>query len=180
MDTIAIFLILSASFILTAAELRLHFLNKRYIELTEAPRYSERLAYLYYWLARVTPVLLFGEYFFLHGVSRMPVLGLILILTSVALRVWSLHSLGYRWFQGCWLMMQREYVKVGPYRLLRHPEYHSRLFECLGFMLLLGSFWLGSLCLVVLFSMALVLARREDKLRRMPWLIDDMTAGQTP
>jgi protein-S-isoprenylcysteine O-methyltransferase Ste14 len=71
------------------------------------------------------------------------ILGLVVALVGVALRVWSVWSLG-RYFQRDVIVQEGHVVsREGPYRWLRHPAYAGNLISYFGLGLAIGS-WVGA------------------------------------
>jgi protein-S-isoprenylcysteine O-methyltransferase Ste14 len=69
------------------------------------------------------------------------VAGICLVWTGIALRVWSIRTLGRFFTYAVTVAGDQRVVRSGPYRALRHPSYTGLLIGVLGIGLALGS-WL--------------------------------------
>ena len=77
-----------------------------------------------------------------------------LLWSGLALRLWSVLTLG-KFFRAS-LVVQEDHhvVRDGPYKLLRHPSYSGILLACLGLGVAMGD-WLG-LGLILAFAVAAI------------------------
>ncbi|WP_241154346.1 isoprenylcysteine carboxyl methyltransferase family protein [Staphylospora marina] len=78
----------------------------------------------------------------------------LLFLTSQALRLWCIRSLGPCWNTRIMVMPGHPLVKSGPYRYLRHPNYLAVAGELLFFPMMFGAFW--TMILVSMLNAALL------------------------
>ena len=79
--------------------------------------------------------------------------GLVLAAMGMALRLWSVVTLG-EWFQLNLVIQEGHGVtRRGPYRVLRHPSYAGGWLTCIGMGIALGT-WIGLAMLVVLPGLA--------------------------
>lgn len=76
------------------------------------------------------------------------VIGVVLFVAGLALRWWSIVTLGRFFTVDVTIAKDHELVDSGPYRLLRHPSYTGLLMAFLGFALRLGN-WAALLVLLV-------------------------------
>jgi methyltransferase len=80
---------------------------------------------------------------------------LLVLVLALALRWWTLETLGDRWTTRVFVLPGEELVSAGPYRLLRHPNYVAVVLE-IAAIPMLHSAWVTA----VVFSVAnLVLLR---------------------
>ncbi len=89
--------------------------------------------------------------------------GLTLLAAGLALRLWSIHSLGNLWSMRCLSLRGLKLVKAGPYRLLKNPEYLSRFLDVAGICLLFGAkiTFLG--CILLLAAMTARIVTVEQR-----------------
>jgi protein-S-isoprenylcysteine O-methyltransferase Ste14 len=85
------------------------------------------------------------------------VVGFAVLVAGIALRVWSIQTLGRYFTYVVSVQAGQRVIEDGPYRLLRHPSYTGLLLAFGGTGLLLDN-WLA-LALIVLIPLAAVLAR---------------------
>jgi protein-S-isoprenylcysteine O-methyltransferase Ste14 len=85
------------------------------------------------------------------------VLGFAVLGAGIALRVWSIVTLGRYFTYVVGVQAGQRVIEDGPYRLLRHPSYTGLLVAFAGTGLLLDN-WLA-LALIVLIPLAAVLVR---------------------
>mgnify|MGYP000019064287 CR=1 FL=1 len=82
------------------------------------------------------------------------IVGSSLYLASFALRRWSMRVLGKQWAIhaiGDSRIDQRRLLKIGPYKIVRHPIYVATVIEQLGILLIANTFY----SLVIFFLMTL-------------------------
>lgn len=75
--------------------------------------------------------------------------GMALLWVGLALRVWSIVTLGALFHRRVVIRRDHRVVRDGPYRLLRHPSYTGAILTGIGVGILLGS-WISLAVLVVL------------------------------
>jgi protein-S-isoprenylcysteine O-methyltransferase Ste14 len=111
-------------------------------------------------------VILFVSVFKGHRLSvHNPVLhvvGLIFLLSGLALAVWARVYLGSNWGMPMTQKDEPELVTSGPYTLVRHPIYSGLLLAALGTSLTVSLYWL--LALVVLGAYFIYSATVEEKI----------------
>ena len=95
----------------------------------------------------------------LRGPSRnlVPVAGLLVLLTSKALKTWVIVSLGSNWSFHVLVRPRHRLVTRGPYRYIRHPNYLAIAGEIIGMALLVGAPITG---VISLGAMGLLLRKR--------------------
>jgi methyltransferase len=121
-------------------EYRVHKVN--YTDLVEAgaEELMPRMMSRYYMLTIVIiPLAIFEQFW-----TRAPIFwemwagGLGLLVVAQALRVWSIYALGTFWSMRCLTLSGALRVSTGPYRILKNPEYLSRIMDGVGDLL---NFW---------------------------------------
>jgi protein-S-isoprenylcysteine O-methyltransferase Ste14 len=98
------------------------------------------------------------------SVGRWPlfVLGLLLMGTGIAVRWWSVVTLG-RWFTvDVRVHAEQQVVTRGPYRWVRHPSYSGLIIVCLGIGMALDD-WVSFALLAVLPTAGLVVRIRVEE-----------------
>ncbi|MCI4349985.1 MAG: isoprenylcysteine carboxylmethyltransferase family protein [Thermoplasmata archaeon] len=82
------------------------------------------------------------------GVGLLPgwtvAVGLALLGTGIAVRLWAVRSLGRFFSYVVELQSEHRIVTAGPYRWLRHPSYTGVILAALGYAVIVGS-WAGAL-----------------------------------
>lgn len=86
-------------------------------------------------------------------------LGLIIFIIGIALRWWSINTLGRFFTVDVQIASDHELVERGPFRIVRHPSYTGGLLAFLGFVLTLGN-WAAAV--VVLLPIFLAFVRRMN------------------
>jgi isoprenylcysteine carboxyl methyltransferase (ICMT) family protein YpbQ len=146
------------------AEWRVHQRNYRVLMAAGAEERAPLLAKLYYathWL--LVPAALLEQLLLHPAVSRMMLTGgLVAIAGALALRVWSIQSLGGLWTMRCLALPGLRERALGPYRWIRNPEYLSRLIDGIGICLVLGS----QITLLAYLILTLALNRRLSALEK--------------
>jgi protein-S-isoprenylcysteine O-methyltransferase Ste14 len=84
--------------------------------------------------------------------SNVQYLGLAIVVFGIALREWSVLSLGRYFTVSVMVAPGQTLVERGPYRWLRHPAYSGSILGLVGFPLSVGT-WVGAL-LVLVFSLS--------------------------
>ncbi|MEO5596371.1 MAG: isoprenylcysteine carboxylmethyltransferase family protein [Lysobacteraceae bacterium] len=74
--------------------------------------------------------------------------GLVVFVLGLALRLWSIVTLGRFFTVQVSIASDHQLVQRGPYRVLRHPSYTGALLELLGFALCIGN-WLTLLVMLL-------------------------------
>jgi protein-S-isoprenylcysteine O-methyltransferase Ste14 len=94
-------------------------------------------------------------------------IGMALVLAGVALRSWSIASLGRYFRRKVTIEPGQTIVRRGPYRLLRHPSYAGLVLSLAGFGLMFGS-WVGAAVALAVTLVGLIprIRAEEDALRR--------------
>jgi methyltransferase len=70
-------------------------------------------------------------------------IGLAVFLCGKALKAWAIAALGERWTYKVLVVPGAPLVTGGPYRYLRHPNYHGVLGELVGMALIAGAVLTG-------------------------------------
>jgi protein-S-isoprenylcysteine O-methyltransferase len=83
------------------------------------------------------------------------VVGVLLAICGIALRAWSVTTLGAFFTTTVEVQQDHRIIEGGPYRRLRHPSYTGALLTVIGVTLALGS-WLGCLVATLLALSGLV------------------------
>ncbi len=65
-------------------------------------------------------------------VNFITVTGLVLLLSGIILRVWSINILGKNFTAAVKITKEHELIKSGPYRYIRHPSYLGALIAITG------------------------------------------------
>jgi protein-S-isoprenylcysteine O-methyltransferase Ste14 len=88
--------------------------------------------------ADLTAVVEYGYAPWAFGTTVWFVIGMLLAGTGLALRVWSIRTLG-AWFSSTVRVREgQQVITSGPYRLIRHPSYTGALLVALGVTTMLG------------------------------------------
>ena len=90
-------------------------------------------------------------------------IGLAAMMAGIALREWSVFTLGRRFSVAVTTHPSQTLVTCGPYRRLRHPAYSGTILTLAGFSLTLGSWAAVPLILVIAFSGFLYRVRIEER-----------------
>jgi methyltransferase len=69
--------------------------------------------------------------------------GAVIFAAGKGLKAWAIASLGARWTYKVLVLPGAPLVTGGPYRLLRHPNYHGVIGELVGMALVTGALWTG-------------------------------------
>jgi protein-S-isoprenylcysteine O-methyltransferase Ste14 len=85
-----------------------------------------------------------------------------LFLAGLALRYWSVHTLGRFFKVTVSIQAGHRVIRSGPYRLLRHPSYSGLLVAMLGLGLMLET-WLGLVALIVLPLIGVLIRIRAEE-----------------
>jgi protein-S-isoprenylcysteine O-methyltransferase Ste14 len=107
------------------------------------------------WLSRVSWAAMRG------GLARI-VVAEVLLVCGVALRVWAIVTLDRFFTFIVGIADDHKVVRVGPYRLIRHPGYAGALLGLLGIGVALGN-WLSVLALLVIPIAALAVRIRVEE-----------------
>lgn len=84
-------------------------------------------------------------------------LGMVMLVTGVALRLWAFHALGQYFTFSVKVSPDQPVVTAGPYRQLRHPGYAGGMLATVGIGLMWGN-W-ASAAALVMFTLAFVVWR---------------------
>jgi methyltransferase len=84
------------------------------------------------------------------GVDAGPVslIGVALLVLAKALKFWAIASLGTRWTYRVLVLPTQPLVTIGPYRLMRHPNYVGVVGELIAMALITGARVTGPLGVV--------------------------------
>lgn len=87
--------------------------------------------------------------------ARAFTIGMVILTTGVALRLWSFWTLGHYFTFTVKVSPTQPVVTAGPYRLLRHPSYAGGLLAMLGFGVLYGN-WVTFALITVLWLLIIL------------------------
>ena len=98
------------------------------------------------------------------GVGRWPIFvaGLVIVLLGVALRQWSVLTLGTFFTVQVQVRSDQTVVNTGPYRWVRHPSYTASVMSFVGIGVALEN-WLSLVVLIVVPSVGLVIRIRVEE-----------------
>jgi len=98
------------------------------------------------------------------GVGRWPIFaaGLVIVLLGIALRQWSVLTLGTFFTVQVQVRSDQTVVDTGPYRWVRHPSYTAIVTSFVGIGVALEN-WLSLVVLVVVPSIGLVIRIRVEE-----------------
>ena len=88
-------------------------------------------------------------------------IGIVLTAAGVALAIWSRFVLGENWSAAVSIRKNHELIRMGPYRIMRHPIYTGMLLGLLGTALVVGEVR-GLLALVIVWLGFYRKARKEE------------------
>jgi protein-S-isoprenylcysteine O-methyltransferase len=94
--------------------------------------------------------------------SPAGVTGLAMILFGMAIRFWSIATLRHFFTVNVTLRDDHRLIRVGPYRLLRHPSYTGALLEFYGFALAVENLW-AALIVVIPITYAFFVRMRVEE-----------------
>jgi methyltransferase len=128
------FFLISGFILARIGEFRLHKLNFGFFEAMGVEELIPRLMRWYYRLPFLLLPFALIEHFFWDArhSSAHYFLGMVMVLSGVFLRIWTIRSLGRAWCMRCIAFPGIVRVDFGPYRLFAHPEYLSRTIEGMG------------------------------------------------
>lgn len=90
--------------------------------------------------------------------------GFILLVTRLALKLWTLKALGKYWSPNVEIRETQRVIKTGPFKYVRHPSYLSGIMEIIGIALLVNAYYvLFSICLIF-FICVFIRIRVEEKI----------------
>ena len=128
-----------------------------------APRIGPRSFWPMFWVgAAVAITTLFAAPQIAPGAAMgLPAVGfavgMLMLVTGVALRLWSFHALGQYFTFSVKVSPDQPVVTAGPYRLLRHPGYAGGMLATIGVGFMWGN-W-ASAATLVLYTLVFVLWR---------------------
>ena len=76
----------------------------------------------------------------------MSFIGAGMLLTGIVLRVWSINILGRHFTATVKVIDKHELIKIGPYKIVRHPSYLGALISITGCPLFLNNFYTCFFC----------------------------------
>jgi len=91
-----------------------------------------------------------------------PIAGMVIILSGIALRQWSVLTLGRFFTVRVQVTSDQRVVDTGPYRWLRHPSYTAIIMSFVGIGVALEN-WLSLLALIVVPTVGLVVRIRVEE-----------------
>ncbi len=80
--------------------------------------------------------------------TQLYLLGLVVFVFGLALRIWSIVTLGRFFTVQVAIASDHQLIQRGPYRVLRHPSYTGALLEMFGFALCIGN-WVTLLVMLL-------------------------------
>lgn len=89
--------------------------------------------------------------------------GAVIVAAGKAIKYWAIAALGPLWSFRVLVPPSRVLVTRGPYRWLRHPNYIGLAGELIGFALLAGAPWTGTLSAVGFGALVLARIRVEER-----------------
>ena len=105
----------------------------------------------------------FSKFFFPGGrTNTVFFIGIAVMLTGMALRFWSVSTLGKSFRTTIETDKDQKVVSNGPYKLVRHPSYSGWLLMCCGYGIALQN-WLSLLAAVILPLVALLYRIRIEE-----------------
>lgn len=134
-------LVLLAITLVTLGEKRVHGYNYAYLKCVDGEELMPSAMSRYYRCLHALPWLSLFCCLFLPDAlnwGRQPLLGLIIMMLTLGLRIWSMRSLGRLWTQRCIFVPGMPRSVSGPYSFFRHPEYLTRALEGVGQILFFG------------------------------------------
>lgn len=145
-------------------EWRIHRWNYRNLSAAGAEELIPDLMRRYYQLTTlIVPVALMEQLVWRQPVFwEMLVTGMFMIGSGHALRFWAIHSLGSLWSMRCLSLDGAQPCRRGPYRIVRNPEYFSRVIDALGIGLVIGA----RLSTLVYLTLLMILAHRIQSVER--------------
>ena len=135
--------VIAGFFIVKIAEYRVHETNYSFLVENGAEELIPDLMRSYY---RFNLIMIF--IIAIEGVVRgeeveiyVKLAGLLIIGSSLLLRIWTINSLGRYWSMRCLFLPGYPRIEIGPYRYLSCPEYFSRGLDIIGFSIFLQARW---------------------------------------
>jgi protein-S-isoprenylcysteine O-methyltransferase Ste14 len=95
---------------------------------------------------------------------ELRIIGLLFFIIFSWVQVYSFKSLGEFYSQDILIFKKHELIQVGPYKILRHPQYVSQLLSDLGAGVALMGYLIIPLVLLIQIPLFVLRARAEDKL----------------
>lgn len=140
--------VLAASFFVVEPFMRKGATAKSF-KATASDKGSSILIVVMFWIVVILPPLL---NFFQVGqitLSMVMWLGVLIMLLSLGLRIWSMRVLGEYYTRTLRVTETQRIVTQGPYRVVRHPGYLATIFVWIGFGLAIGN-WIATLIITLL------------------------------
>lgn len=132
-----------AYLLMAMADLRLHRTNLEFLRFVGGEEQERRLFATYFNLYYLAGLFCFlAMYHSGFSAPTHPLIistAILLALLGAGLRFWSMNSLGRLWSYRCIYIPGMPSVRIGPYRILRHPEYVARFLELFGLMIASGA-----------------------------------------
>lgn len=100
------------------------------------------------------------------------VTGLLMVITGIGLRFWSIRTLGPYFTATVQVKQQQQLIQHGPYTVLRHPSYTGALLAILGCAIILQAWYA-----LVIAALAMGFAYRERIEKEEKALIDNFGAA---
>jgi len=125
---------------------------------SEVPRHAKWTIYLFFATDAIAIAGgLFEYHFAIWTDMRLWLAGLSLIIAKVALKRWSMKTLGKHYNVHIVVSNRHTLIRTGPYRYVRHPAYLARLLGMVGIPLMLNAFY--TLLIVPLLDIVVVFIR---------------------
>jgi len=122
------------------------------------------LAYLLIFTYNLSVLIALFEFIQLKSINiYISFFGFLLMLSGVFLRRSAIKALGANWSIHIKEIPNRQIVKTGPYKFLRHPYYLAVIFELIGIALFFNAFFALFLVVLVQLPLLLVRMRLEEK-----------------
>lgn len=135
--------VLSGFFMIKIAELRVHVSNYRFLMNEGGEELIPKLMDVYYNSMNIFVILFCVERAARgsgpDGVVQLG--GVVLLVAGLSLRIWAISSLGRYWTMRCVFMPGFPKVSSGPFRVVNHPEYLSRICDGIGLVLFFGAYF---------------------------------------
>lgn len=128
--------------------------------------------FLYYWLPLLIAALLLGPgKWFGHSLIRenfvphtnlVGVIGLSISFLGLIIACWSRYILGKNWSLSVQKKEKHELIKVGTYKIVRHPIYTGILFIFIGNAIIVGDYR-GIIAIIIVFVSFWIKLKKEEK-----------------
>ena len=96
-------------------------------------------------------------------IALVTAIGLILYLSGLILRNWSIKTLGKYWSIYIEIRKNQQLIRNGPYKKIRHPAYLSMILEVCGIPLIVNAYFIFLFAVVVYIPLILMMKHLEEK-----------------